>query len=681
MAAVRSNPNQLGDYMLLDRIGVGGMAEVFLAERSGPHGFAKRVALKRILPGLAADQRFAEMFCDEARICAALNHPNIVQVLDFGEVAGELFMAMEFVEGLTVARLLRAASNAKKRIPMGAALYVAHEVLRGLEYAHDARDEAGRPLCLVHRDVSPGNVLLSAAGEVKLSDFGIVRSELVARRTQPGELKGKMGYMSPEQVAGVDVDRRSDLFTVGIVLTELLLLRPLFSGKNELEILTRINRVDLANIDRFGEGIPKSVRRVLEGVLQREREKRFATAGEFAAHLLEAARVEGLVVNGEQLSSWLAEADLLGTGQGPKAPPRPPSSSLSRAVTSSARRPESGARRAANGAANEVKVSLRSAAGGPLGTVSLTELMSRIATGRVPLDSVASRNGGPFVPLSSLSGASHLCARAAYRFGSGSLSRSSDAGGAPRPLRTVRFERRLLATHLFDAVSREANGLCAVRSGERSRRLFFREGVVEFVASTDSAELLGELAVSEGAITAVDLDECLIEAAESGVHLGEVLMMRGFLRASVVARILSEQRERRIASMFAWPDGVMVFEPGVDSGERLPITTNGGHSLITACARRGLGDEELAHLLAPLRNAPVTPTDSSLDPSVLGLTHPELRALRLVLPGGSCVSAHLRMVVDTARAERLSRGREALFAAFIGLSAGLLTMPGWQQSV
>src|SRR5574339_281424 len=139
MAAVRSNPNQLGEYLLLDRIGVGGMAEVFVAERSGPHGFAKRVALKRILPGLAADARFSEMFCDEARICAALNHPNIVQVLDFGEVGGELF--------------------------------IAHEVLCGLEYAHDARDEAGRPLRLVHRDVSPGNVLIGSAGEVKLSDF------------------------------------------------------------------------------------------------------------------------------------------------------------------------------------------------------------------------------------------------------------------------------------------------------------------------------------------------------------------------------------------------------------------------------------------------------------------------------------------------------------------------------
>src|SRR6478752_9817985 len=168
MAAVRSNPNQLGEYLLLDRIGVGGMAEVFLAERSGPHGFAKRVALKRILPGLAADARFSEMFCDEARVCAALSHPNIVQVLDFGESNGELFMAMEFVDGVSLARLLRTVSARRERFPPAVALHIAHEVLRGLAFAHQARDEHGRPLGIVHRDVSPGNVLIGRAGDVKM---------------------------------------------------------------------------------------------------------------------------------------------------------------------------------------------------------------------------------------------------------------------------------------------------------------------------------------------------------------------------------------------------------------------------------------------------------------------------------------------------------------------------------
>ncbi len=646
------------------------MAEVFVAERAGPHGFAKRVALKRILPGLAADARFSEMFCDEARICAALSHPNIVQVLDFGEVGGELFMAMEFVEGLTVARLLRIAAAAKKPVPTAVAVHIAHEVLRGLEYAHDARDEAGRPLRLVHRDVSPGNVLLGVSGEVKLSDFGIVRSEIVARRTQPGELKGKMGYMSPEQVAGVEVDRRSDLFTVGIVLTELLLLRPLFSGKNELEILTRISRVDLANLERYGQGVPKSLRLVIDRALQRERDKRFATAGEFAAALLEAARAEGLALGGDLLAAWLRDSELLGVG-GPAAPR---AAGLGRSMTPPVRRPESGARRTT--AVRDARVALRAVEGTELGAVTLTELLSRVATGRIPLDALASVNGGPFVPLAALSAVSGLCARPAYAF---VTPEGGPRRGLPVPPRTVRFDRRTLAGHLFDAVRKEAGGVCVVQSGERARRVFFKSGAVEFVASTDTAELFGELAVAEGAVAPRELDDCLLESTQTNARLGEVLVSRGLLRASAVARLLSEQRERRLASMFSWTGGVLSFDAGVESGERLPLTASGGYPLITAASRRGFGDEELAHALAPLRNAPLVPTDLALDPSQLGLTHPELRALRLVLPGGAAENGTLRGLVDLVRAERLARGREALFAAFVGLSAGLLTTPGWHR--
>ena len=193
MAIVRPILRKLGPYRLGERLGAGGMAEVFVAQRDGPHGFARRFAIKRILPQLAKDPRFVAMFCDEARICAALSHPNIVQVVDFGEHAGDLFMAMEYVEGVSCAKLLRSVAARGERFPLGAALFIAHEVLRALAFAHDARDEQGRPLGIVHRDVSPGNILLGRAGEVKLTDFGIVRGAFIDRRTYPGELKGKLG--------------------------------------------------------------------------------------------------------------------------------------------------------------------------------------------------------------------------------------------------------------------------------------------------------------------------------------------------------------------------------------------------------------------------------------------------------------------------------------------------------
>jgi serine/threonine protein kinase len=298
--------SMLGPYLLGDRLGLGGMAEVYVAQRAGPRGFAKRFAVKRILPELAQDARFVAMFCDEARICAALCHPNIVQVVDFGEANGELFMAMEYVDGVSLARLLRSVSARRERFPRAIALHIAHEVLRGLAFAHAARDEHGRPLGIVHRDVSPGNVLIGRAGDVKLGDFGIVRSEFVDRRTYPGELKGKVGYMSPEQVMGTDVDPRSDLFTVGIILAEMLLARPLFSGQNEFEILTNIYEANLSVLDRHAPELAPVILALLRKALARDPAQRFQNALEFAGAVREIARDLELPPGDSELVPWLS---------------------------------------------------------------------------------------------------------------------------------------------------------------------------------------------------------------------------------------------------------------------------------------------------------------------------------------------------------------------------------------
>jgi serine/threonine protein kinase len=306
----------LGPYELGERLGLGGMAEVFVAYRAGPHGFAKKVALKRILPELAQDPRFVAMFCDEARISAPLCHPNIVQVIDFGESQGELFMAMEYVEGVSLAKLLRYVSGRRERFPLGAALFIAHEVLSGLAFAHSACDENGNPLHIVHRDVSPGNVLIGRAGDVKLADFGIVRSAYVDRRTYPGELKGKVGYMSPEQVMGVEVDPRSDLFTVGIALSEMLIARPLFSGQNEFDILTKIYEADISAIERYGADLSPSVRDVLRQALAKAPNDRFESARDFADALRRVAHVAQITLDDAELVPWLSALGVLPSRSG-----------------------------------------------------------------------------------------------------------------------------------------------------------------------------------------------------------------------------------------------------------------------------------------------------------------------------------------------------------------------------
>jgi serine/threonine-protein kinase len=292
------------------------MAEVFIASRPGPHGFAKKFAVKRILPELARDSRFVAMFCDEARICATLTHPNIVEVVDFGESMGELFMAMEYIDGTSVARLLRVVAGGGRRFPLSVALFITHEVLQGLEFAHSATDERGRPLGLVHRDVSPGNVLIGRAGEVKLGDFGILLSSFVDRRTYPGELKGKVGYMSPEQVMGLDVDPRSDLFTLGIVLCEMLLARPLFSGRNEFEILTKINDADLGVLDRYGQELPAELTWLVRTALSRKPAARFQSAAAFSVALRGVTQHLGLEMGAAELVSFLSRTGILPSSSG-----------------------------------------------------------------------------------------------------------------------------------------------------------------------------------------------------------------------------------------------------------------------------------------------------------------------------------------------------------------------------
>ncbi|MBW2213812.1 MAG: protein kinase [Deltaproteobacteria bacterium] len=218
------------------------MAEIFVARREGLHGFSKRVALKRILPQFSSDPDFVWMFIDEARLAALLEHPNIVQVFDFGTMGDDLVLVMELVDGSNVSRVLRTASE-DLPIPWDVALHIAYQTAQALDYAHHAVDDKGEPLEFVHRDVSPANILLSRTGHVKLTDFGIATVRSRAPTTEDGQVRGKLGYMSPEQVLGKELSGKSDVFTLSTVLAEMLIGEPLFQGESELNVLLQIRSV------------------------------------------------------------------------------------------------------------------------------------------------------------------------------------------------------------------------------------------------------------------------------------------------------------------------------------------------------------------------------------------------------------------------------------------------------
>ena len=277
-----------GKYELLERIGHGGMAEVFLARSIGAEGLEKRLVIKKILPDLASDDRFVEMFIDEAKIAMGLNHPNIVQVYDFGKVGSGYYLAMEYVDGAELGSLLRASRQVGHMLDIGDAAHIAVEVARGLDYIHRRRDPSGRNLELVHRDISPENLMISWDGMVKIVDFGIATGTAEVEQDS-SEVQGKFGYMSPEQAGGEPVDARSDLFSLGVVFFEMLCGRPLFRGESDAEIVNLVSSAVVPDVRSINPEVPRRLEHALYKLLARDPDERFATAREFqveATHIL-----------------------------------------------------------------------------------------------------------------------------------------------------------------------------------------------------------------------------------------------------------------------------------------------------------------------------------------------------------------------------------------------------------
>ena len=227
-------------YLLLDRVGIGGMAEVFRAKALGIEGFGKIVALKRIRPNLAEDEQFVTMFVDEAKIAGQLRHENVVRIHELGVLQGTHFIAMEYVFGKDLLQLLATLRRRDQVMAPVMAAWIAAKVPAGLHYAHERVDDSGAPLALIHRDVSPQNVLLSYDGAVKLIDFGIAKATSRAFQTMGDVVKGKAGYMSPQQIMGEPIDHRSDVFALSTCLHEMLTCRRLFRAASDIEVLDRI---------------------------------------------------------------------------------------------------------------------------------------------------------------------------------------------------------------------------------------------------------------------------------------------------------------------------------------------------------------------------------------------------------------------------------------------------------
>ncbi len=306
--AVPASSQAFGKYLLVKQIGKGGMAEVFLARQRGPQGFEKECVIKRILPKLAADEQFVRMFLDEARIAAPLSHPNIVQIFDLGEAAPrEFFIAMEYVNGVDLQQIVDAEATLGQRMPLPIAIRIVSNVAEGLGHAHRATDSNGQPLGLVHRDISPSNILVSFDGIAKLCDFGIAKAMAGQRATQTGTIKGKVPYMSPEQLQAHPLDARSDLFSLGVVLYELTCGTMPFAGKSPVERAVQTLQNEPCPPSLLVDDYPPSLAVVTTRALAKRPEDRFQTAREFQRALEEVLLDLRLSLVAHDVSSYLEE--------------------------------------------------------------------------------------------------------------------------------------------------------------------------------------------------------------------------------------------------------------------------------------------------------------------------------------------------------------------------------------
>lgn len=305
-------PEKIGPYEVTELLAAGGMAEIFVGRKTGPGGFEKPLVVKRIHKKLLGDREIEAMFVDEARVQALLDHPHIVQIYDFGEDRGSYFIAMEYIAGATLRWVIDNANAVRRPVPIQHALRIAADVLCGLHYAHERIDDDGQPLKLIHRDISPVNVLVARSGQAKLCDFGVAKSEIQRVMTRAGIVKGKFRYMSPEQINAEVLDRRADVFAVGCVLWELLVGRRLFDHPNEDDVVVAIRSGNYPDASDHRLGLPKAIDKILRRALHPNREKRFKSAREFHMALEEALKLLPAMSNAVLVGEYVS-AELDGT--------------------------------------------------------------------------------------------------------------------------------------------------------------------------------------------------------------------------------------------------------------------------------------------------------------------------------------------------------------------------------
>lgn len=508
-------------YHIGERIAAGGMAEIFAAQPVDRR-FDRPIVLKRMFEHLAQDAVFRELFINEARLSTRLDHPNVVRVYDFEAGEAGLFLVMEYIDGPDLLAILNRCVKVKRLPPPELAVYIACHVLEALDYAHSAVGDDGRPMQIVHRDVSPSNILIDRRGNVKLADFGIARAA-VRKGTTATTLKGKYAYMSPEQITGQPLDGRSDVYALAIVLAEMLTLRRLFAAPSDLEILLMARRADLSRLDRFGTHIPATLDAILRKGLTADRDQRHASAAEFR----------------DALVDWLASCNQR------TAPGR-----LAELISSLEREGGDLSRRGSASSGSHATPTMS-------GTNTRVQRDEHSQARRVARRVFALGNAGPGeIPApASIADDLTLAPFEALR----ELTPAPARLPAPPPAltATVRLERGVLGpTLLVDVWSEigrtQATGLLTLHSGDRVAETYFRDGHPQFVRSNLPAHRFGEFLVERGVLTRGQLTRAVAALPVFGGRMGQTLVGLGLIQPVDAVRLLAEQVAYKLEDCCQW---------------------------------------------------------------------------------------------------------------------------------
>jgi eukaryotic-like serine/threonine-protein kinase len=509
-----SLPRTIGRYTILDRLAVGGMAELFKAQLTAQHGFEKLVTIKKILPHLAVDRSFIEMFLDEARLTAQLDHPHIVQVFELGTDADTPYIAMQFVDGLDVLGLLRECARAQIRLPPDIAAFIARDVLDALDYAHQAVDASGRALGVIHRDISPGNVLLSWRGDVKLTDFGIARAVERRHKTEAGTLKGKYGYMSPEQVSGGEVDFRTDIFTSGILLAEMVMARRLFTAPNDLDILLQVRDARLERLHKYSAEFPEELRAIVVKALQRRPEARWQDAAAMRDALDEWLASQTRITQ-RDLAAFLAQVV------------QAPTSELARNAIVDEEHDE------LTGISNPLTRERMASAEAEV-RAARAHFLSQNERASKDDDAVADLDEVELNDFGSYSGPSEL----------------GDLATVP----PIRLLYRLAKSH--------ATGLLKLESGSTLKEAYLQDGQPLYISSNLPSERLGRHLINEGILTHESLARARAVMPTFGGKLADTLVGLDLLTPLEAYRILATQVGSKLIAVCGWTEGRYTWSPG-----------------------------------------------------------------------------------------------------------------------